>query len=286
MRQLAKIFLFLALWCAVAEARVVSDALGTKVTIVDSPQRIVTLAPSLAEIASDLVDEKLERIVGVSEYTDYPPALKRVNSIGPYSKINLEKIAALKPDLVLATTDGNPKDQIEHLRELRIPVVVVNTGNFSEVTRSIEIIGEALGRAQEGKRLSSQIATGIAHIQQRSKGRKPVRVMLQVGDDPVVVMGGKSFLNDTLLAVGAVNTYGEAAVNYLKPSNEDVVNKKPDLVLVISLGENLMPYHMMAKRWAALNFQVQVLQADTLIRPSVRLLEGLSLLEKAIYGRK
>ncbi len=270
---------------APALAREVVDATSTRVTLADSPQRVVTLAPSLAEVAADLVGEKLERIVGVSEYTDYPPALKKVTSVGPYSKVNLERVAGLKPDLVLATTDGNPKDQIEHLRELKIPVVVVNSGNFAEVARSIEIIGEALGAAAEGKRMAAQLTQGLERIRKKAQGRKPVRVMLQVGDEPVVVMGGKSFLNDTLKAVGAENAYGDQAVNYLKPSTEDVVKRKPELVLIVSLGEDLHPYHLMARRWAALKLPVQVIQADALIRPSVRLLEGLSILERAIYGK-
>ena len=67
-----------------------------------APQRIVTLAPSLGELAADLAGGNLGRIVGVSEYTDYPPTLKHVASIGPYSKVNLERVVALKPDLTSA----------------------------------------------------------------------------------------------------------------------------------------------------------------------------------------
>src|SRR6478672_2161638 len=110
----------------------------------EKPRRIVTLAPSLAELAADLAGEKIERIVGVSEYTDFPPALKKVESIGPYHKFNLEKVVSLKPDLVLATSDGNSRDQVLHLRELGVPVVVVETQSLAQVVSSIRLIGQAM----------------------------------------------------------------------------------------------------------------------------------------------
>ncbi len=269
--------------------RELRDVTQTTIKRVERPQRVVTLAPSLAEIAADVVGEDLERIVGVTEYTDYPPVLKKTASVGPYSRLNLEKITALKPDLVLATTDGNAKDQIDHLRELGLPVVAVNTGSFAEISRSIELVAQALGAAEEGKRMSAQLSQGIERfraraVQAQSSGRKPIRVMLQVGDEPVVVMGGQSFLNETLKTVGAINAYEDQAVNYLKPSNEDVLRRKPDLILIISLGEDLAAYRKMAKRWETLKLPVKVIRADALIRPSLRLLEGLGILEKAVYG--
>src|SRR4051812_6042349 len=96
----------------VAGAREVLDATRTRVTLVDHPARVVALAPSLAELAADLSGNQLEKIVGVSDYTDYPPRLEKTPSVGPYSRFNLEKVVALKPDLVLATLDGNPRDQV------------------------------------------------------------------------------------------------------------------------------------------------------------------------------
>src|SRR4051812_45152654 len=89
------------------------------------PKRIVTLAPSLGELASDLLGPELDRIVGVSEFTDYPPTLSKIPSIGPYVRINVEKVLSLKPDLVLGTVSGNSKEQVEQLIALGLHVLTV-----------------------------------------------------------------------------------------------------------------------------------------------------------------
>ncbi|MFL5815792.1 MAG: helical backbone metal receptor, partial [Bdellovibrionia bacterium] len=140
-----------------AFARDLTDALGTQVKVVDHPVRVVTLAPSLGELASDLLGESIERIVGVSDYTDYPPALTKVKNVGSYARFNLEAVVALKPDLVLATSDGNSRDQIDHLRELHLPVLVVKTSSFSEIDQSIEILAKALDEQKTGDALRKQL---------------------------------------------------------------------------------------------------------------------------------
>jgi iron complex transport system substrate-binding protein len=266
------------------EGREIVDATGSKVKLADKPMRIVALAPSLGELAADLVQEELSRIVGVSEYTDYPTALKRVASIGPYHRFNLEKILSLKPDLVLATTDGNPKDHVQHLRELKLPVVVVNTGSFPEVESSMKLVGQAVGNEALGRKMGEQLKAGLVRLRERVQGKPSKSVVLQVGDEPLVVMAGQSFLHDALIAVGARNAYGDVQSNYIKPNIEDVLKRKPDLILVIAMGENLAPYHQMARRWMVLKREAHVMQADALVRPTARLLEGLALLERQIHG--
>ena len=165
----------------------------------------------------------------MSEYTDYPPALTRVASIGQYSRFNLEKVVGLKPDLVLATLDGNPKDQVLHLRELGVPVVVVATASLKDVEGSMRLVGQAMGVAEDGRRMAERFTTGLSRI--RAAGRRHFRaanVLLQLGDDPLVVAGGGSFLQDALEAVGARNVYGDADTHYPRPSLEDVVHRDPD----------------------------------------------------------
>src|SRR5437868_2217075 len=93
-------------------ARDIKDSTQTKIQLVDRRQRIVTVTPALGELVSDFLKGQLQRLVGVSEYTNYPVSLQKITSIGPYHQFNLEKVTALRPDLVFASTDGNSKDQI------------------------------------------------------------------------------------------------------------------------------------------------------------------------------
>ena len=276
---------------APARAREVVDATQTQVNLNDRPARIITLAPSLGELAAGLSGGDLTRIVGVSEYTDYPAALIQVASIGSYARFNLEKVVALKPDLVLATLDGNSRDQVLHLRELGLPVVVVATANLKDVEASMRLVGLAMGVPAAADLMAKNFAAALNRIRVESKRRASHRsVLLQLGDDPLVAAGGGAFLTDALEAVGASNLYGDAGTHYPRPSLEDVVHRDPDVIVVLALGHDLKPFEAMTSRWsrfaglkAVKAGRVRLLQADSLLRPTPRLIDGLSLLEKAIY---
>jgi len=188
-----------------AEGRLL-DATGVEVPAGSTPARVVTLAPSLGELAADLLDERMDRIVGVTDYTDYPPALSKIASVGPYTGFNVEKVAALKPDLVVATTDGNRQDQVKRLRELGIRVVVVSTSTFAQIEQSIVIAGNALGVPARGLYLARRLREGVERIRTRAKAAQDrvQKVLLQVGSDPLVVAGGGSFLSEGLEIIGVV----------------------------------------------------------------------------------
>ena len=276
-----------------ASAREVRDATQTTVTLKPVPRRVVTLAPSLAETVSEILGDALDRIVGVSEYTDYPAILKKRESIGPFFKVNLEKIMALKPDLVLATTDGNSKEQIGHLRELGMPVIVVSTASFKEIEESIRLVGQALGSPERGEQVASQLHRGVEHIRERAKTHPKRRVLLQLGDEPIVVAGKNTFLNEAVQAVGATNLYGDVNSSYPRPSLEDIVMRNAEVIVIFAMGADQKPYYSMASHWlqfptilAVKERHVHIVQGDTILRPSLRLLEGLSLLEGSIYGKK
>lgn len=278
-----------------ALAREITDATQTRVTVADHPKRIVTLIPSLGELAADVAGNDLSILVGVSEFTDYPPALKKLPKVGSFQRIHLEAIAARHPDLVLASLDGNSKDQISHLRELKIPVVVVATDTFARVKESMLLVGLAMGLPAEGERMARQFERGLERISKRAKertqGRKPKRVLLQVGSSPLIVAGKKSFLNDAIEAIGAINIYGDLPGTYPRPALEDAIARDPDeiVILALSLSENTI--QGMIREWtrfpklqAVKNQRLHVLRDDSVGRPSLRLLEGLDLLEKAVHS--
>ncbi len=245
------------------------------------PTRVVTLMPSLGEIAYDLIDEPNTRIVGVSEYTDYPPPLKGKPSIGPYFKVNLEKIVSLKPDLVLASTNGNAKDQIDHLRELKLNVVVVDTKSFADISKSMRAIGKAVGHEDRGDRMAKRFEKGVAEFKKKAVGRPSRKVLLQLSDNPLVVVGGPTFLTEALTTIGARNLYGDSTLEYPRPSREDVLKRAPDLILVLSMGEDQASFERMKKGWK----KAEILRADELTIPTERLLLGIARLEEAVYGK-
>lgn len=271
--------------------RPVEDALGAKVKVVDNPQRIVCLTPALAELVAALDPAGVDKLVGVSEYSDFPEQLKGKASIGSYTKVNLEKILSLKPDLVLASTDGNDKDQVLHLRELGLPVVVIATDSFAGIEGSMRLVGIAMGIPQSGAKMADEFRAGLTELQQRHRDRKGPTVMLQLDQNPLIVVGRGSFLNDAIVSLGAINIYGnQAGSHYPKPSIEDVLTKNPERIVVLSSPDRPEVFGPMAERWlefkklsAAKNKAIRIVDGTTLTRPTLRLLEGLRFLESAIY---
>lgn len=273
-----------------AVAYEVTDATQTRVEFPQAPARIVTLAPSLGELAADVLEQDISRIVGVSEYTDFPPGLKSVPSVGSYVRLNLEKIAVLKPDLILATRDGNERSQIVRLREMGYRVVVVETGNFDQISASFRIVAAALGRPDKGIRMADSFQKGLTKLR---RAKTSSRVLLQVGDDPLVVAGGESILSRVLEVLGFTNVYADLRQGYPRPSREDVFKRSPDTVLILALGTDRAPYERMLKRWRELDSlpavragRVKIVVADALVRPTLRMLEGMALLERELTAGK
>ena len=275
-----------------AQAREVKDFTSTRVHLVDRPSRIITLAPSLGELAADLLGDQLERIVGVSELSDEPPALKKVQSVGPYHRFNLEKVLSLKPDLVFATRDGNSKDQIQYLREKKIPLVVLSTESFQQIEQSILLMAEALGSDVLGKSLLARFQKGLENFRKRAEGREPLRVFVQLNDDPIITIGEKSFLTEALHLVGAQGLYDQATASYPRPSIEDIIKKDPDVILILTFSSDRLVFEKSQKKWigfsklkAVQSHRVLTLRSDELLRPNLRLLEGLSRLENTLYPK-
>ena len=219
--------------------------------------------------------------MGVSEHTDYPPTLLRVESVGPYHAFSLEKVIALKPELVLASTDGNPREPVERLRKMGVPVFVVATDSIEAVRASMLQVGALLGEETESKRQVAQFDVGLARFRARAKARKPVTVMLQLGERPLVVAGGPVFLNEALTLLGAKNVYGEMSQKYPRPSAEDVLSRNPETILVLTLTGEIRIFEAMARRWldfpglaAVQKKGIQVVVGDTYCGPTLRMLEG------------
>ena len=293
MKRLFRAFCILAFFAPlVALATDLTDVTGANVHLQARPVRIVTLAPSLAELVYELSGSG-DQLVGVSEYTDFPAELRKIKTVGPYAHFNLETVFALKPDLVLATSDGNPKDQIGHLRELGIPVIVVGTETFVQIENSITLISTALGKEKAGLSLIEKLRAGVKSIQSEVRARQSPakKIVIQLGDDPVIVVGRGTFLHEAIGLVGAVNLYGDSPSHYPRPSVEDVVQKDPDVILILALSGDLSSFEKMAKKWerfsklkAVQGKNIRILYADSLLRPTGRLLDGLRLLMKAVDG--
>ena len=296
MKLLLRCALSLIVWISMGSSlswsQELRDFTGERVQLSDHPKRVLTLAPSLSELAADLLEEDLEKIVGVSDLSLDPPALKKVESVGPYHRFNLEKVISLKPDLIFATQDGNSKDQILSLRERKFPVVVVSTESFQQIEDSILLMSKALGKVASGRRLVDRFRNGLEHFKARARTRSRLRVFIQLNDEPLITAGKKSFLTEALESVGGQNVYLAAEANYPRPSLEDVIQKDPDVILILGFTQETDALVQAQKKWtnfskmkAVRENRVLIFKSDELLRPTLRMLEGLSRLENVLFGK-
>lgn len=256
----------------------------------ERPLRILPLTPALAELVADLIPDHLEKIIGVPEYTDEPPALKSKPSIGPYHAFNLETAVSLKPDLVIATTDGNPKEQVERLRSLKFDVLLTSSSSFVDILESITKISKALRAEKQGAALKARLESVLKQFDASYASRKNrPKVLLQVGSAPLVIAGKQTFLSEAIERLGCENVFGDLAGKYIRPSLEEAIARDPDLIIVFALGKNLTEYEKWVTNWkkytrmkASREKQVFLFQGDALLRPSARLADGLLLLERRL----
>ncbi|MBS1963592.1 MAG: ABC transporter substrate-binding protein [Bdellovibrionales bacterium] len=301
-RRLETVFLAAVLLAGAAESRAatpeyhVVDAVGADVHFVRTPKRIVPLQPSLAELAVR-VGAPIEAIVGVSAYTDFPLELKKKPSIGSYAKPNLEAILALKPELVLAGRDGTPKEIVARLGKLGIPVVTVATETLAGLREAYRVVGAALRRSTEATAALAEFDGELAALRKRAETRtkagNSAKVLLQVGEDPLVVAAGKTYLNEGLGVIGATNVYADPEQTYPRVSIEDVLKKDPDAIVLVGMGDDVAQFSRAEKRWksypklaAARAGRIVLLRSDSLVRPGPRFPGGLVELERAVYGAK
>ncbi len=192
--SLLLVFSFLPLACRGPERPSVSAAGG--------PRRVVTLAPNLTEIVFALGAG--DRLVGVSEYSDYPPAARAVPRVGGLD-VDPERVAALRPDLVLAIAEGNAQGAVRALEAAGLPVTVTPSGSLDAVLQSIRIVGERLGLAADGNRLADALTARREAVRAKVAGRPRPAALLLVWPDPPQAAGGETFLNDVLTEAGAKN---------------------------------------------------------------------------------
>ncbi len=273
----------------------VKDSLGTDIILESTPWRVVTMTPALAEIASE-VGLQDTNIVGVSEYTNYPVTLKSKPSIGPYTKPNVEKIVSLKPDLILASEDGTPRELIERLRKLKIPVMILRTDGIQSTEAALTLLSRALGQEYQGKLAIEKIRKKMDPIRLRElkrekKSVKKISVLIQVGEDPLIVAGSSNFLSEGLSLLGVKNIYSDLKAAYPRVSVEDVVTRNPDVIILLALGTDSTTFEKARTRWmvhsemkAVKDDKIFILRSDALVRPGPRFSDGLIEMEKVLFN--
>jgi iron complex transport system substrate-binding protein len=245
-------------------------------------QRIVCLNPVLSEWVAEILgrEASLKRVVGVSEYSNHPAFLKEISSIGPYPKLHVERIAALKPDLVLGSEEYNIPEQLEQLKRLKLNVVSLKKESFHSMEEWIGSLGKALGEG-EGASKAKVRWKSLREALRKTSGALQ-RVFIEVQHRPLIAVGGESFLSEALEVVGYQNVFSGIKSGYPKVSIESVLKADPERILILNHAGDSAEVAESKKDWtrfqtlsAVRSGRIELLSGDDFARCSLRLLNAL-----------
>jgi iron complex transport system substrate-binding protein len=254
------------------------------------PARIVSMAPSLTEIVFAL--GLGDRVVGVSDFCDYPPEALEKPKVGAVVNPNMEAIVALNPDLVLALPNATHESLFRSLRQLGINVLTIPNDRLEDLFTTIHAIGEETSTRQAAQEMADRLQAKFTAIREKMAGRPRRKVMFVVGIDPLFVAGKGTFINELITIAGGTNIAGDSLARYPQLGIEQVVSKAPEVILYTSLNFDLTPEQILAakKLWspypsvpAVKDDRIHGLVADHVTLSGPRLVIGIEEMARAIH---
>lgn len=267
------------------------DITETAVTIPQEPQRIISIAPSNTEILFALGLE--DKIVGITNYCNFPEETKNIEKIGETFPLNLEKIVSLKPDLILAYA-GQLKE-IPRLRELGLKVIVIEPLNLQETLKSIQMVATVGGIPEKGNILVENLSQRIDQIKTEVSN-------LEITKKPKVFIGGiyetiwtpgeGTLFNELISLAGGINIAAGFS-GWTKISSEFIVKEDPDIIIIpigamnpgdeLKIKENIYQRPGWSNLSAVKTQKIFIVNEDLFFRPGPRLVDGLERLYKIFY---
>lgn len=261
-----------------AAIHVVDDS-GRNVTLVAPARRIVSLAPHLTEqlFALGVGD----RVVGTVAYSDHPPAALALPRVGDHAQLDLERIVALRPDLIVAWASGNSAAQVERLIDLGLTVYRSEAREFKDIADNLRRLGTLTGEPAAGQREAAAFEAALAVLHARYAPRREVRVFYQIWHQPLLTVSRHHLISQALTLCGARNVFAGFETLTPQVDEEAVWTARPDVVVTGSVEPDGSADHL--DRWrgrralrARTALQLVVVNPDTLHRASSRVVQGVA----------
>jgi iron complex transport system substrate-binding protein len=268
------LFLYTAL---LAQITVVDDIHRT-VRLSRPAERVVSLAPSLTE--SLFAIGAGDRVCGVTDYCDFPPAARRKPRVGGMVNPNLEAVIGLRPDLIVLSMEGNVRADFDRLSSLGVPVYVSNPRSLAGIYRSLEALGTLTGSERASRALVDSLARRERALRDSAAGKAPVGVLLIVSLEPLMCAGKGTFIDELITEAGGRNIARQAPGSYPVYSREQVIRDDPDVIIVTS---DALPAHAslaeLYPAWRSVSAlkrgRVVSIDPDIVSRPGPRALDAL-----------
>lgn len=271
---------------APAAAFTVRDMRGHELTLPAPPRRIVCLVPSAAEIVYALGSE--DRLVGVTSFCTWPPAARRKPRVGDMVAPSVERIVALRPDVVIATSEGNSQVTFDQLARLRIPVFAVAAHHLEDLMTLIGRLGELAGRPEAAPRLVETLRARAQGVVTAVRPYPRPRVLYVLWPDPIIVPGRDGLVSDLIDLAGGASVSAALAGSYPRLSLEAVVAARPEVIVLARHGGGETP--ALGAMWDRLGAvpairagRVYAIDGDLLHRYGPRVVDGLEMLARVIH---
>lgn len=259
--------------------------LAGEIKAVAEPMRIVSLAPSVTETIFALGHGKA--LVGVTTYCDYPPQAKAIAKIGDFMNPSIEAVTAKRPDLVIGVAGATDPTKAREMERLGLKLVLLPLQNLEDILKSARMIGGMIGDQVAGKDLAAKISAQVDDVKQRVRRAARRKVLLIVGYQPLIAVGGKNFIDELITLAGGANIAGSAAQPWLNIPDEYVVAKAPDVIIEAGMGSEREKAN---KRWSDLasvpavrDRRIYPYGSDKILRPGPRFGEALGDLARLIH---
>jgi iron complex transport system substrate-binding protein len=268
------------------QTREVTDEAGRRVRLPEKIDRIVSLAPNLTEIVFAVGAG--DRLVGRTRYCDYPAEAKRAAEVGDTLKPSVERIIALKPQVVLVSTASQLEAFTKQLDAQNISVYVTNPQSLEDIFRSIQTLGDLFGEHERAAGLVSTLRTRSEAVTAATSQVKPARVFYQVSGEPLYTIGRDAYLTDLIRRAGGVSVTADVPGAFPRFSDEAALASRPDAIILPSGGSmgsaNSTVAAPLKNSPAVLNNRVYKINDDHLSRPGPRLVDGLEEMARALHA--
>lgn len=274
----AVLLLSLALCGGVAQAAdiVLKDDTGATLRLQAPARRIVSLAPHVTE--NLFAAGAGGQVVGTVDYSDYPEAAKKIARVGGYSRLDLEAVAALRPDLIIAWESGNAPGHVAKLRSLGIPVFISQPNRIEDVAEQLEKFGQLAGTSAVANGAAARFRARLAEIRKQYSGQPRVPTFYQIWKQPLMSVGRQQIISDVISLCGGSNVFGQVEQMAPKVSEEAVLAANPEAIIASGMGDSRPEWLDDWKRWK----QITAVARDNLFfvppeliqRHTPRILEG------------
>ena len=258
----------------------VVDDNGDKLKLANVAQRIISLSPNTTEILFHIGAG--EKIVGADEYSNYPKQANDILRVNNHAAANYELILSLKPDVVIAWQSGNGEKIISRIRELGIPVFVVETGNLQDIPYLYRRLGQLSGYEKQSNIQAEKFSSGLNQLRKTYSSREEIRLFYQIWNEPLMTLNGDHMVTDIIELCGGVNIFSDAAALVPYVNIESVLAADPQVIITGGKSKSDLLDSGFWDKWPSLsavkNQHLYAIPSDLLQRHSDRMLEGTGLM--------